>query len=121
MTANRADAARQVLAEINDWCARNNAAETLIGRVLFLHPGFVGLLRKRLQLSEAKETIVRRFLAAHPNGYCGDARKVRINVRQPRAGDDRLYPRVDRDPCPRCGIRADIGCAHSRGRIGTAF
>lgn len=25
--------------------------------------------------------------------------------------------RVDRDPCPRCGVRADIGCAHSRSRI----
>ena len=26
------------------------------------------------------------------------------------ADDDR--PRVMRDPCPRCGVRGDIGCAH---------
>jgi hypothetical protein len=24
---------------------------------------------------------------------------------------------VDRDPCPRCAVRGDIGCAHSRQRI----
>ena len=23
-----------------------------------------------------------------------------------------LPPRVDRDPCPRCGVRRDFGCAH---------
>jgi hypothetical protein len=23
-----------------------------------------------------------------------------------------LPPRVERDPCPRCGVRADIGCQH---------
>lgn len=23
-----------------------------------------------------------------------------------------LPPRVDRDPCPRCNVRGDIGCAH---------
>jgi DNA-binding MarR family transcriptional regulator len=32
-----------------------------------------------------------------------------------------LPPRIDRDPCPRCGVRGDIGCAHSRVPIGTAF
>jgi hypothetical protein len=27
-------------------------------------------------------------------------------------------PRVDRDPCPRCGVRRDVGCAHSRAPLG---
>lgn len=27
-------------------------------------------------------------------------------------------PRVDRDPCPRCGVRGDIGCGHSRAPLG---
>lgn len=26
--------------------------------------------------------------------------------------DELLPPRVDRDPCPRCGVRADVGCRH---------
>lgn len=25
-----------------------------------------------------------------------------------------LPPAVDRDPCPRCGVRGDFGCPHSR-------
>lgn len=25
---------------------------------------------------------------------------------------------VDRDPCDRCGVRRDIGCGHSRVRLG---
>jgi hypothetical protein len=35
--------------------------------------------------------------------------------------EDRLIPPtepVDRDPCPRCGVRHDIGCHHSRAPIG---
>lgn len=34
---------------------------------------------------------------------------------------DRLIPPtdpVDRDPCPRCGVRRDIGCGHSLERLG---
>lgn len=30
-------------------------------------------------------------------------------------------PRVDRDACPRCGVRADIGCKHSRAPVGMMF
>lgn len=29
--------------------------------------------------------------------------------------------KVDRDPCQRCGVRADIGCGHSRAPLGMAF
>lgn len=32
--------------------------------------------------------------------------------------DAALPPAVDRDPCPRCGVRRDIGCSHSRAPIG---
>jgi DNA-binding MarR family transcriptional regulator len=27
-------------------------------------------------------------------------------------------PPVDRDPCPRCGVRGDVGCGHSRAPLG---
>lgn len=27
-------------------------------------------------------------------------------------------PRVDRDPCPRCGVRRDFGCKHSLTPLG---
>jgi hypothetical protein len=33
---------------------------------------------------------------------------------------DILARRVYREPCPRCGVRADIGCPHSNHRDGLA-
>lgn len=49
-------------------------------------------------------------------------------VRRQRSQDHReqqetkpLPPRIDRDPCPRCGVRGDFGCSHSRAQLGTAF
>lgn len=32
----------------------------------------------------------------------------------------KLPPRVDRDPCPRCGVRGDIGCRHRVAPWGAA-
>lgn len=35
---------------------------------------------------------------------------------------DRIIPPtepVDRDPCPRCGVRRDYGCSHSLAPLGT--
>jgi hypothetical protein len=45
----------------------------------------------------------------------------RFNSGLYKAGQDRLIPPsepVDRDPCQRCGVRHDIGCHHSRSRLG---
>lgn len=32
--------------------------------------------------------------------------------------DKANQPRVDRDPCQRCGVRHDIGCHHTRAPVG---
>ena len=32
---------------------------------------------------------------------------------EPRLDAAEFMPRVDRDPCPRCAVRRDIGCAHT--------
>lgn len=32
-----------------------------------------------------------------------------------------LPPTVNRDPCPRCGVRGDIPCGHSKVRLGTVL
>lgn len=38
-----------------------------------------------------------------------------------RIDERTLPPRVDRDPCERCGTRHDIGCHHSRAPVGMTF
>lgn len=58
--------------------------------------------------------------AKNPGAYTGKARgdsSVRTVVRRPSIRDDALPPSVSRDPCPRCGIRSDIGCQHVRAPL----
>jgi len=45
--------------------------------------------------------------------YGGRKPALHIVGRSERIDDASLPPVVDRDPCPRCGTRRDIGCAHS--------
>lgn len=137
MTAyNRTEAATSLLRDVEAWCASTGTAETAIGHLLFLHPGFIGLLRKRLTVTEEKESEVRAFMATHPAGWAGmlplthangtrpverassPAARRRIVEAQRRLAAKEAAdaaPRVYRDPCPRCGVRGDIGCGHSRG------
>lgn len=129
MRHNRTAEAAALLQDVVDWCARTGTPETSIGHFLFLHPGFVGLMRLRLQVTEEKEAAVRQFMADHPNGYHGElpiTHGIGARQRPPRAAnvthvaarllsDDEIKARqVYRDPCPRCGSRADSGCGHRR-------
>lgn len=38
----------------------------------------------------------------------------RINVVKRGAADHDTLTHVSRDPCPKCGVRGDIGCKHKR-------
>lgn len=129
---NRTDAALQLLDDIQQWCARTATPQNSVGHVLFRHPGFVGLLRKRLTVSTFKETEVRQFMAEHPNGWRGVLPKTHsdgiFGIGRKAAGimvdrEDRTNAPapVDRDPCARCGVRHDIGCHHTRQPIGMTF
>jgi hypothetical protein len=131
---NRGDDARQLLTEVEDWCGRTSTPEGTVGHALFLHPGFVGLLRKRLTLSVEKEIAVREFIYwNHPDGYRGplplthgngtkpaqhsaEIRRVRGPLPGAKLSDVEIAARrVERDGCPRCGVRADVGCRHTAG------
>lgn len=122
--SNRTAAARTLLEDIERWCASTDTKETAIGHVLFRHPGFVGLLRKRLTVSEDKEAAARDFLSLHPKGYRGAlptthigsnaavrARRM-VDVRHIEIPPDVLPTRIERAPCTFCGVRADFGCRH---------
>lgn len=94
---NRTDAATKLLADVEGWCRKTGSVETLVGRVLFRHPGFVGLLRKRLTATLEKEKIVRAFLADNPEGWNGKLPKCSgYGVTRPQ-GASPLGMRVLRD------------------------
>lgn len=118
---NRTAEAKALLADIEAWCTKSQTAETAIGHRLFLHPGFVGLLRKRMTVSPEKEQAVREFMTEHPFGWRGELPITHANGTRPvkRPSKGRPLPvtspdiqPVHRDPCPMCGTRGDIGCRH---------
>lgn len=132
---NRTQDATVLLAEIEAWCARTATPETSVGHKLFLHPGFVGLLRLRLTLTEEKEAIVRTFMNDHPDGWHGILPTTHANGTQPvgrasspsrrkaegekqkqhkASGEVRTVSgiRSAGEPCWRCDVRADVGCKH---------
>jgi hypothetical protein len=57
-----------------------------------------------------------------PGGpFRSDIGMYAAGIRKAGLSADRRVPPtepVDRDPCPRCGVRGDIGCGHSRVRLG---
>lgn len=60
-----------------------------------------------------REPCVRKRLGRGASPRCGQVPR-RPNAKA--AGP--LPPVVNRDPCPRCEVRADIGCRHSRAPLG---
>lgn len=54
--------------------------------------------------------------ARSPRDVSGDAGAVTIAIASLAPPPAPLPEPVDRDPCPRCGVRADFGCAHSLRR-----
>lgn len=126
MSSARPEAAKALLADVEEWCARTKTPETSVGHALFRHPGFVGLLRLRLMLSEEKEFIVRRFMVEWPRGYHGELpymfakqgrrasakHPVRESAARMMSDEEIATRRINREPCRLCGVRADIGCKH---------
>jgi hypothetical protein len=53
-----------------------------------------------------------------PNNFQAKPHRARPpHVAAAASDDEDLPPAVFRDPCPRCGVRADIGCPHSHVRL----
>ena len=53
-------------------------------------------------------------------GECGyTQRRLEGRRRHSEINEAKMaLPRVDRDPCQRCGVRHDVGCHHTRAPVG---
>jgi hypothetical protein len=49
------------------------------------------------------------------------ANRWKPKVRDYDRADRSSQPRVSRDPCPRCGVRGDIGCSHGKVELRTVM
>jgi hypothetical protein len=54
-------------------------------------------------------------------GYTAKRRERSVAVSAERSSEPSPDQYVDRDACPRCGVRSDIGCKHNRVHLGTSF
>lgn len=95
--------------------------------------------RSAIEAGEPQSTIISRLAAAssvnRPAIFarlrhggilprCKSERREHLPKVRRRVGQDEqrvLPPRTHRDPCPRCGVRADIGCSHAPCQLGTMF
>lgn len=72
---------------------------------------------ERLALAQSSETVVQRLARSHGGNFEAEAERV---SRRSRHLDDIENLKVMRDPCPRCGVRADMhaefGCNRWRPR-----
>lgn len=102
---NRIEAGKALLSSIEEWCRRTRTRETHVGQILFRHPGFVGLLRKRFLVTLEKEAAVLDFLAEHPGGV----KRIPLpnpHLRVPKgapAAQRRMLAATEIGRCAKCG------------------
>jgi hypothetical protein len=102
---NRTEAASALLADVDEWCAATKTNQSRVGSILFRHPGFVALLRKRLQVTQEKEGQVRDLIAANPDGVT-DIPDQDPHVHPklaPRLSQKLLLEAVRSAACQKCG------------------
>ena len=123
---------RAVMNEVDAWCRRTGTNY----RRLIVAAGLTCSIRSDVRKRQRKLTTMtakklRRTMQQYGAGIsreqhkahldaCGDRVTLRrahgaLSVQVQRQVREHVEAlRVDRTPCPRCGVRADIGCEHSR-------
>lgn len=111
-----------VIDEINLWIRRTGTNYNRLITAAGVAPSTrsaVRIRQRRLTIDTADK--LRAAMSAHPQGIARGEHKVRVRLAaqqtldRQRAKHCRDYPAaatVDRTPCPRCGIRRDVGCVH---------
>ena len=103
-----ASSPKTLIAFLNDWLHRTRSSTATFGRKALGDPNLVREILEGRQIRPSTEAKLRAFVAAHPDGV-GVGNPIRRSYAKIR--EDAPEP-VTRDPCPRCGVRGDIGCSH---------
>lgn len=64
---NRIEQGRELLGQVEGWSGDRRWIESRLGDLLFRHPGYVPLLRKRLTVTPRSEAVVKAFIEAFPD------------------------------------------------------
>lgn len=111
---------RAIIERVNAWCRRTGSSYNKLitaARVAPCTRSHVRQGKRRLT-----HTVAARLLStmeANPHGIAKDDHRRRVREIEARALKRVITIRmaepprvVDRSPCPRCGVRRDIGCRH---------
>lgn len=115
-----------ILIEVDRYLRRTGMGPTMLGKLAVNDTTLVDKMRCGRQLQQRTADRVRAFMERHPDGV-----KMPRPIAMRRASSpirkqlrDRvtpaavaLPPRVERTPCPNCGVRGDIGCEHGRAGV----
>ena len=107
-----------LLAEIERFLSRTGSPAAQVGRKAVGDPGAVAGLRAGRTARPATAAKWRKWMADNPQGVPAihsthRARKTRAEYREENY--QQPYPEgkePNREPCTRCGIRGELGCAH---------
>ena len=104
-----------IVEEINRWCRKTGTNYNKLVIAAGVGPSVrsdVCLRKRRLTIIVAQR--VRSVITRYPQGITKAEHKSRLRrMNQPLPREEIESRRVNREPCPKCGTRADIGCRHS--------
>jgi hypothetical protein len=116
--------------ELDLWCRRTGTNYNKI----VIAAGVAVSLRSMVRTKGKRVTItvsnrLRKAMREFGKGITRQEHRARLSLILSRPSqmsiDEIQQRRVNREPCPRCGVRADVGCKHSiwsanGGRLSTA-
>lgn len=113
---------QDLIAEINRWIRRTGCNYNRFVAAAGVRPSLRSAVRRGTRLTITTAEIIRATMKANPRGIDRDEHRQRVQRRsrealnRQRQRTRKAFPaepvRVDRTPCPKCGVRKDIGCKH---------
>jgi hypothetical protein len=104
-----------IVDEINRWCRKtgtNYNKLVIAAGVNVSTRSSVRHRQRRLTIDVARR--LQATMSSYPQGITKAEHKARLRkMYQPIPREEIESRRVNREPCPKCGTRADIGCKHS--------
>lgn len=108
---------RALIAEVDRWCRRTGTNYNKLVTAARVPPSIRSSVKNRhKRVTKDVAGRIRLMMHTYRFGITKDDLKRHIIVASSRAralSEEQIESlRVDREPCPRCGARKDVGCAH---------
>ena len=104
-----------IIDEVNRWCRKTGTNYNKLITAAKVAPSTRSQVRhreRRITIEVARR--LKQAMTLYPHGITKTEHKARLRrIYRPMPSEQIESRRVHREPCPKCGTRADIGCKHS--------